>query len=302
MDLLYFTLAFGAMLIAAWIIARSSLGPQAASVYLSPFVSIFLRRWFVWSVVLACVMFFFFSWFPALLRESPKESVPKEPPNADQIHLTSPARGPGRLLRWVMVVAACLGVLGMLAYRIAYLGDLVETISFPGTTHPSVEIRRTGFLQSSLEMFLVGPLYKQGICSLPGQFNVRDASHLPPRQGTGEVRMGREEHEPFGITWSDDGRRLAVVFKGNYVAAYDLDTGETLGWSGSSTDKTVELFLSGNRDASPAASALLRFHPARITNMNNSLPSLERKRDAEGGLTGRGESIPVTLRNQAHRQ
>jgi len=244
-DLLYFSLGTTLVLILVWIAAQHSLGWRAASVYLSPLVPVFVK-WFIWSLTVGCAIFFLFSWFPALLRQEPSERADNgQHPQPIANGAKPRPRAHPRLLRFLIAAAACFAIAGAILYLVQ-IGDFVEKASFPGTSHPSLEIRRTGFLQSSLHAFVVGPLYKQKVLFLP-----LTPPGTPPKpapvQPQAEIRMARPGLEPYEVAWSREGSRFAVLFKGFYLAAYDLNTGQKVQQLTTPASEIVERFLQGHR-------------------------------------------------------
>lgn len=108
-------------------------------------------------------------------------------------------------------------------------GKLYEIHSLHG--RPPVAIYMRGFVDSSFDAYLKeGTTYKLLFRSLPAmksQFEsvtnsiIRENhAHRIPGPNTGE-RM-------YDLFWSTNGQRFALAFQGNFVAAYDCQTGQKI--------------------------------------------------------------------------
>jgi hypothetical protein len=62
-------------------------------------------------------------------------------------------------------------------------------------------------------------------------------------QGEGMVKMAMAHFDPYGISWSRNGRRFGVSSNGRYVAGYDLATGTRIKKNETDTDRTIADFL-----------------------------------------------------------
>jgi hypothetical protein len=105
------------------------------------------------------------------------------------------------------------------------LGKPYQEVTFPGTKHPTIEIRYSGLTDQQAHVFIVGPLYRQRILDIPWATIYRTPTNPPTQWGMGKVRMAMAHFDPYGIHWTKGGSGLAVSIDGNYVAAYDLDSG-----------------------------------------------------------------------------
>jgi hypothetical protein len=138
-------------------------------------------------------------------------------------------------------------ILSVFVY-VTKLGKLYQEITFPGTTYPAIEIRYTGgFLSSdpSLYVYILGPIYRQRILYLPSQSVSRqemgaDHHSVSPNEGT--VKMAYSSFHPFELRWSKSGSKLAVLSGGNYIACYDLTTGEHIERNSSNNTELIDFF------------------------------------------------------------
>jgi len=105
------------------------------------------------------------------------------------------------------------------------LGKPYQEVTFPGTKHPTVEIRYSGWTDQQARVFIVGPIYRQRILDIPWATTYRTPTNPPTQWGTGKVRMAMAHFDPYGIHWNKGGSGLAVSIDNKYVAAYDLNTG-----------------------------------------------------------------------------
>ena len=111
-----------------------------------------------------------------------------------------------------------------------------ETHSFPGTTHPTIEIRLTGFLDASFFARLKNGWFHKRLVALPGYSAVRDKP-AGARTGQGTVSVANPDWTAlYNVTWSEDGDRVAFSMHGWYVAAYDFRHGSALQIPSSSAD------------------------------------------------------------------
>ncbi len=246
LDLIYFTLGSSLGFLVAWLVTQRSLGGAAAKLYFAPVTHAF-GQWFLWSILLSCLLFFCFRWIPALLRETAAQSrFPNPSDTADVNPPSTSARPTGKLLTWLISVGLFLGISGILVQRVFLEGSLIQSVSFPGTAYPQIEIRRTGFLRSSLYAYVVGPLYKQAVFWIHWNGNLPAPMVSAPKTGHGQIIDGdRTDLEPYGIVWSVTGRRFAIFSGEFYVGAYDLDIAAKIEQNGKDINQAVTDFLEG---------------------------------------------------------
>lgn len=213
-----------AVLVVIWLIATYSLGARAATVYLRPFAWSFYG-WLFRSIAFGCVLYLFYQGIHSIhLRIRKQSSLEKAEKDEIEIKSSWPKIRETQWI-WVLFGAAILGGIQILEYNF-HIGVPYQTVAFPGTKHPIIEIRYSGFADQNAHAFLVGPVYRQEILDLPWSLTYRTPTNPPSEWGEGEVKMAMSHFDPYAIRWLKNENRFVVSIAGANVATYNLNSGE----------------------------------------------------------------------------
>ncbi|MCF8468798.1 MAG: hypothetical protein K9G33_15465 [Sneathiella sp.] len=234
-SILYLVFALG-------VSARSLGGLRAACVYLLPF-ALAVWTWILFSVACGSIAYFASRMFFRTRTSSvlmPGESTSGK--TAQRSRAASMWKLLNPLYIWVLLVAVTFAICGVFLYDF-YVGTPYEEVTFPGTRHPSIEVRYNGFVDQQAHVFIAGPIYRERILDIPWTTIYRSPTNPPPRPGQGKVKMAMSHFDPYGVWWSKDGHRLAISIGNQYVGGYDLTTGQRIEKHGADVDRLVAVFL-----------------------------------------------------------
>jgi len=117
---------------------------------------------------------------------------------------------------------------------------LCEAHTFPGTSHPEIQIRCSGFLDASFSAYTKVFLWNHELVSLPSGRPALCRSNPTPRTRQGDVKADRAWGPRYDVIWSSDGKRVGFAMGSWFVAACDLKTGKTIEFQNCPTAKTKE--------------------------------------------------------------
>ena len=210
-------------LCAAWMVSDCVLGWNAGNVYFSPLAIAWLW-WMIWSLACGSVAYRLYEW----LRETLSRKYLDRGPSAKA---PVPFRYRSNPIYCLIIVAAGCGAIRYV-YYLLNIGAPYEIITFPGTSHPTIEVRYSGFKNMTPYVFVAGPLYKMKVLQIPWERNEDKSGALPAksggRDGDGQVRTILDIWSPFRVRWSRRSAAFAVLHNGYYIAAYDLATGKSI--------------------------------------------------------------------------
>lgn len=94
---------------------------------------------------------------------------------------------------------------------------------------PTIYLRRGGYMDSSwIHLYIARPIINKRVLRISGGLPYDISKSSPPPIDTQIIRTTPSKESHFEIVWSPNSNRVACIFSGWLIGAYDIKTGEEL--------------------------------------------------------------------------